>query len=88
MIAKRKVQGFCRPGPEHAKNGRKGGLCGSGGVSNVLLNADLKLGIFAPGAQASAARLMLHQRWHVQRKRKNPACWLCRTSTKVPPKLA
>lgn len=65
---------------DHVAAGRKGGKIGGpkGGRANVQANQRAKLGIFALGNQAKAARLMLHQRWHVKRKRTNPSCWLCR----------
>ena len=64
---------------------RLGGL--KAGRENVQANQARKQGIFTPGVQARAARLMLHTRWHVQRNRSNQACWLCRTSTKVVPQV-
>jgi hypothetical protein len=73
-------QGFCKPSFDHVSAGRKGGLKGgpSGGRNNVTVSRHAKLGIFAVGVQSSAARLMLHQRWHVKRKRTSPSCWLCK----------
>jgi len=55
---------------------RKGGQIA--GRANVENNQAARLGIFAPGVQARAGRLMQHQRWHVKRQKPNPACWLCR----------
>jgi len=51
-----------------------------GGIGNVKENRRARRGIFAPGVQARAARLVCHNRWHRDRKVFNPACFLCRKS--------
>lgn len=80
----RAPRGFCLASFDHARAGRKGGLVGTGGRQNVLDNRVAGRGIFALGVQRSAARLMLHERWHVKRHRVNLACWHCRASMKGP----
>ena len=71
------LKGFCKLIFDPVKAGKQGRV-------NADLNSQRKLGVFAPVAQSSAARAMLHERWHVSRDIVNPACHLCRTSTKVP----